>query len=91
MLPKNSQPKFSGLASGGTRLKVSNLHFDITQDSLKEIFSKYGNLHSCSIVWDRQDRSTGEAFVIFENPSGANQAIKALNGSKKIVRSISFY
>lgn len=64
--------KFSGLAQGGTRLKVSNLHYDITEERLKEeIFGKYGHVHSCLIVWDKQDRSTGEAFVVYENPGAA--------------------
>ena len=43
------------------------------------LFVKYGRLHSCKIVWDKQDRSTGEAIVVFENPKSADEAIKGLN------------
>jgi len=71
------------LAQGGTKLKISNLHYDVTEDRLSEIFGKYGNVHSCQIVWDRHDRSTGEAYVTYENPRGAEQAKEALNGSKR--------
>ena len=71
-----------GLASGGTKLKIQNLHYEVTQDKLKEIFGKFGGVHSCDIVWDRHDRSTGEAVVVFDNPKGADEALKSLNNSK---------
>lgn len=46
------------------------------------MFQKYGRIHSCTILWDKQDRSTGEALVVFENPSAADEAISELNKSK---------
>ena len=71
-----------GLASGGTQLKITNLHYDVTEDGLEDIFEKYGSIHDCEIVWDRHDRSTGEAFVVFDNPKSADAAIDGLNKSK---------
>ncbi len=41
-------------------------------------------INSCEILWDKQDRSTGEAFVIFDNPKAAKEAIKSLNNSMDI-------
>ena len=42
---------------------------------LQEEFSKFGRVHSCEILWDKQDRSTGEALIMFENPRAAEDAI----------------
>jgi len=48
----------------------------VTSDTLEELFARFGRVHSCQILWDRQDRSTGEAFVTFETPKGAEEAVK---------------
>ena len=71
-----------GLAQGGTKVKVSNLHYEITEDKLSQIFGKFGGVHSCQILWDRHDRSTGEAFVLFENPKSAESAVSNLNNTE---------
>ena len=70
------------MASGGAEIKVSGLHYDVTEDDLKTLFSKHGRVRSCSILWDKQDRSTGEALVEFDNPRHAEAAIKDLNNGK---------
>ena len=62
-------------------MKVSNLHYDVTEQGLKELFGKFDGLHSCEIIWDRQDRSTGESIITFDNPRSAEKALEALNGS----------
>ena len=43
------------------------------------MFSEQGKLKSCKIIWDKADRSTGEAIVEFENPKQATEAVKTLN------------
>ena len=71
------------MASGGSKLKVSNLHYDVTEDTLKEIFTKNGwYVRSCKIIWDRHDRSTGEAEIVFENPRGAQEAKTQMDGQE---------
>ncbi len=62
---------FKGLAQGGNTILIKTLHYDIIEEDLKETLSAYGNVHSCKILWDKQDRSTGEAKATFENPRGA--------------------
>jgi len=71
-----------GLASGGAKISVKNLHWDVTEDRLKEIFGAYGPVHSAEIVWDKQDRSTGEALLTFERPKDAQEAITAVSGTE---------
>lgn len=74
--------EFKGLASGGAKVQITNLHYEVTEDRLKDIFTVYGPVSQCKIVWDRHDRSTGEAFVIFDSLKGAQEAVKAVDGSK---------
>ncbi len=47
-----------------------------------QLFGIYGAVHSCKILWDRHDRSTGEAHVIMENPKAAQKAVDTLNDSE---------
>jgi THO complex subunit 4 len=70
-----------GLAQGGAKVSIKNLHYEVTDDKLREIFKVYGTIHSATIVWDKHDRSTGEALVVFERPSEANEAIARVNGT----------
>lgn len=60
---------------------MSNLHYEVTEDRLEVIFGKCGKMHGVKIVWDRHDRSTGEAVVTFDNQRGAEEAIRSLNKS----------
>ena len=39
-------------------------------------------MRSCKILWDKADRSTGEAIVEFENPKNASEAATELNGKE---------
>lgn len=61
-----------------TNLYVGNLPFKITAESMKQLFSQYGEVTSASIVTDRETgQSRGFGFV--EMASGGQEAINALN------------
>ncbi len=65
----------------GTRIFVGNLPFSATEDQLRELFAKHGEVSSVSIVKDKfTDRSRGFAFVEMSNAEQATAAISALNG-----------
>ncbi|MDO5577457.1 MAG: RNA-binding protein [Fibrobacter sp.] len=69
-----------------TKLYVGNLSWGTTEDSLRELFSQYGEVHSASIIRDHQTaRSRGFGFVEMEN---AENAIRSLNGTVFQGRSI---
>ena len=62
---------------------MGNLGFDVTEESLQQLFAEHGQVESASIARDRDtQRSKGFAFV--EMPSGeeAQAAITALNGKE---------
>ncbi|KAE8684302.1 Polyadenylate-binding protein 6 [Hibiscus syriacus] len=71
-----------------TNLYVKNLFDDMTEDSLKEMFSKYGKISSLVIMKDDKGVSRGFGFVNFQSPLDAKKAMEAMNdvqlGSKNL-------
>jgi len=67
---------------------AGNLPFGTTEDDLKAMFEEHGAVESVKLITDRETgRSRGFAFIEMEN-SGADSAIKALNGTELEGRSI---
>ena len=68
---------------------VGNLHYSVTEDDLKDVFSEFGEVSSVNIIKDKfSGQSKGFGFVEVPNNSEADKAIKALNGSELKGRSI---
>ncbi|MGC4054689.1 MAG: RNA-binding protein [Paludibaculum sp.] len=60
---------------------VGNLDFGASEESIRSLFSSYGNVDRVSIVTDRETgRSRGFAFVEMSDSGEADRAIDALNG-----------
>ncbi|MBU2652407.1 MAG: RNA-binding protein [Bacteroidetes bacterium] len=60
---------------------VGNLDFKVTEQQLEKIFSEFGQVESARIITDKfSGRSKGFGFVVMEDDSEANNAIKSLNG-----------
>lgn len=60
---------------------VGNLSFRATEESVRELFERYGTVTSARIMTDRETgRSRGFAFVEMANSEEADKAIAALNG-----------
>jgi len=58
---------------------VGNLPFSVTEDSLREMFEKFGEVQTAKLIMDRETgRPRGFGFVEMEN-TGADAAIKELN------------
>ncbi|WP_228486496.1 RNA recognition motif domain-containing protein [Paludibaculum fermentans] len=78
----SSPPSTSRLQ--GVNLKnifVGNLDFGASEESIRTLFSSYGNVDRVSIVTDRETgRSRGFAFVEMSDSGEADRAIDALNG-----------
>jgi RNA recognition motif-containing protein len=68
---------------------VGSLHYDLSEDELKEIFEEYGEVSSVRIITDKfTGRSKGFGFVEMTDNDSANQAIEELNDSEVKGRSI---
>ena len=64
------------------RIFVRNLSYSVTEDELRELFSKYGPLTEVNLPVDRiTRRSKGFAFITFMMPEHAVQAFSDLDGS----------
>ena len=71
-------------------LYVSNLNFHATDDSLRNLFEKFGSVTSSKIILDRETgRSRGFGFVEMSSDKEANEAIQGLNNKEIDGRPIS--
>jgi len=68
---------------------VSNLGFQVTDQELRSMFSKYGEVTSAKVISDKETgRSRGFAFVEMEDQA-AEKAMKELDGTSADGRTIS--
>lgn len=66
----------------GKRIYVGNLSFKATEEDLKELFSKSGEVESVKIITDvNTGSSKGFGFVEMATPEDAGKAIETLNGA----------
>jgi len=63
------------------KLYVGNLPWSMTNDSLKELFSQYGEVVEAVVITDRMSgRSKGFGFVTFADEAAAEKAIADMSG-----------
>ncbi|EJU02286.1 hypothetical protein DACRYDRAFT_116014 [Dacryopinax primogenitus] len=68
-------------SSGSTRLLVSSLHYEVTEQELNTLFSSLGALAKPPrIVFDRSGRSTGIAHITYERHEDALRAKQRFDG-----------
>ena len=62
---------------------VSNLSFHTTDESLKTLFSPFGNVTSAKVIMDRETgQSRGFGFVEMDVVAEAQTAMKSLNNKE---------
>ncbi|MCJ1404384.1 hypothetical protein MMC11_007609, partial [Xylographa trunciseda] len=69
------------LVSNTARLRVENLHYDLTEDDLDDLFNRIAPVQSISLRFDRAGRSTGTAFVTYSSVAHARTAIREFDGA----------
>ncbi|KAK4111811.1 RNA-binding domain-containing protein [Canariomyces notabilis] len=67
--------------SRGTKIRVDNLHYELTQEDLEGLFNRIGPVLKVDMKYDRAGRSEGTAFVTYESHRDAAQAIKEFDGA----------
>jgi RNA recognition motif-containing protein len=68
---------------------VGNLHYNIGDEDLKQVFEEYGEVASVKIIKDRETgRSKGFGFIEMNDDSQAREAIEELNGAELMGRTM---
>ena len=67
---------------GYTNLYVKNLEQNVTEETLRERFSEFGNITSLVISRDSDGISKGFGFVNFEKPEDAKNAKESIDGTQ---------
>ena len=71
------------------KLYVGNLSYDTTETTLRELFSKSGNILSVNVIVDRMtNQPRGFAFVEMETAAEAQKAIQMCDGQDLDGRSL---
>jgi len=74
-------PIFGKEISMAKKLYVGNLSYNVTNESLSEMFAPFGTVDSAQVIMDREtNRSKGFGFVEMSNAAEADAAIAALDG-----------
>ena len=69
------------LGNNMKRIYIGNMNFSTTEESIKNLFSKYGEVNLVEIIKDKYtEQSKGFGFVEMEDDV-AQKAISALNGT----------
>ncbi|PIO40798.1 hypothetical protein AB205_0099220, partial [Aquarana catesbeiana] len=69
------------VSSDEGKLFIGGLSFDTNEQSLEQVFCKYGQVSEVVVVKDRETkRSRGFGFITFETPDDGKDAKQAMNG-----------
>ncbi|PQE20029.1 hypothetical protein CJF31_00006569 [Rutstroemia sp. NJR-2017a BVV2] len=64
-----------------TAILVENIHYDLTEDDLWDLFERMGRVVTLKLVYDRAGRSEGLAYVTYESPRDAQKAVDEFHGA----------
>ncbi|SGZ06023.1 BQ5605_C031g10910 [Microbotryum silenes-dioicae] len=71
-----------GYGVPSAKLKIANVHYDISEDELKALFAQIGPISiGPKIIFDASGRSTGRAFVTYSDERNAEEAMHAFQGA----------
>ncbi|GAB7349801.1 hypothetical protein MBLNU459_g0514t1 [Dothideomycetes sp. NU459] len=68
-------------AAESKTVRAENLHYELSQKDLSDLFGRIGPLQSVRILYDRSDRSQGIAFVTYDYAEDAAVAVREYNGA----------
>lgn len=66
--------------SGVGNVFIKNIDASVDNKTLLDTFSRFGNIMSVKIATDETGASKGYAYIHFDSPEAASQAIEKANG-----------
>lgn len=60
----------------GVEIKIDNLHYDVTEKDLQDLFATAGEVMKSRIIFDASGRSTGVGYVKYSSMRDAEKAIE---------------
>ncbi|KAI9825263.1 MAG: hypothetical protein M1832_001297 [Thelocarpon impressellum] len=63
-----------------TNVFIGNLFFSVTEEDLKQLLSRVGNVRRASIVYDQRGLSKGIGFATFESLEESKRAVEEMHG-----------
>ncbi|KAI9638707.1 uncharacterized protein MKK02DRAFT_41729 [Dioszegia hungarica] len=67
-------------AAAQRALFIKNLNFNITGADIYDLFGKYGPIRQVRLGTDSTLKTKGTAYVVYESPDDAREAMTHLNG-----------
>merc|ERR1711976_705894 len=61
---------------------VSNLGDNVSKDDLQELFGSVGSLKKCFLRFNNRGRTSGTAYIVFENEKDAHRAFVSYSEAK---------
>ncbi|OAD04017.1 hypothetical protein MUCCIDRAFT_143033, partial [Mucor lusitanicus CBS 277.49] len=68
-----------GRSDRGVEICVENLHYNVTEQDVKELFNTVADVTKAKLVFDPSGRSTGLAYISYQSLSDAEKAIQKYN------------
>ena len=65
-----------------TSLFISNLHFGVTNEQLREKVQEFGKLVRLGVNWNKLGKSRGTAEIEYSTTEEATKAMEQLNGTE---------
>ncbi|TVY41647.1 Aly/REF export factor [Lachnellula occidentalis] len=63
------------------KLRVENLHYELTEEDLDDLFNRIGPVIKLELLYDRSGRSDGVAYITYESHYDAKKAIREFDGA----------
>lgn len=83
-IPKKERDRATEGKRKFTNLYIKHIRDDVSDEQLKELFSKFGSISSVYLQKDNDGRSRKFGFVSFEDPESANAAMIEMQGKEDI-------